>query len=156
MRKAIILYVMVWTIVWMLIEEIKLSEDAEFHNLIQHLWILLGLYFLCWISGVVPLNTWLISNWEENKCCYKQKSKCYCYSAKYESYQTDCFATSYKSALQIWLFWKDFSKIQSCTTANLLSYPDSFFRGYKASKCTKWHIFHSKWSKLSFCQLLSL
>ena len=34
---------------------------------------------------------------------------------------------------------------------------------YKLSKCTKWHLFHSKWSKLSFwvkivviCQLLSL
>ena len=27
---------------------------------------------------------------------------------------------------------------------------------YKLSKCTKWHIFHSNWSKLSFCQLLSL
>ena len=27
-----------------------------------------------------------------------------CCSAKYESYQMDCFDTSYKSALQIWLF----------------------------------------------------
>ena len=30
-----------------------------------------GPHFLCWISGVVPFNTWLISSWEENKCCYK-------------------------------------------------------------------------------------
>ena len=50
----------------------------------------IGLHFLCWISGVVPFNTWLISSWEENKCCYK------------------------------------------------------------LSKCTKWHLFHSKWLKLSF------
>ena len=26
----------------------------------------IGPYFLCWISGVVPFNTWLISSWEEN------------------------------------------------------------------------------------------
>ena len=25
--------------------------------------------FLCWISGVVPSNMWLISNWEENNWC---------------------------------------------------------------------------------------
>ena len=50
----------------------------------------LGPHFLCWISGVVPFNTWLISSWENNKCSYKQ------------------------------------------------------------SKCTKCHLFHSKWSKLSF------
>ena len=50
----------------------------------------LGPHFLCWISGVVPFNTWLISNWEDNNCCYK------------------------------------------------------------LSKCTKWHLFHSISSKLSF------
>ena len=27
-----------------------------------------------------------------------------CCSAKYESYQRDCFDTSYKSTLQVWLF----------------------------------------------------
>ena len=27
-----------------------------------------------------------------------------CCSAKYESYQTDCFDTSYKSTLRVWLF----------------------------------------------------
>ena len=50
----------------------------------------LGPRFLCWILGVVPYNTWLISSWEENKCSYKLR------------------------------------------------------------KCTKWHLFHSKWLKLSF------
>ena len=25
----------------------------------------LGSHFLCWISGLVPLNTWLISSWEK-------------------------------------------------------------------------------------------
>ena len=25
-------------------------------------------HFLCWILGVVPFNTWLISSWEENNC----------------------------------------------------------------------------------------
>ena len=50
--------------------------------------------------------------WEHNsmfECC----------SAKCESYQTDCFATSYKSLLQIWLFWRDFAKSQTCTAAIL-------------------------------------
>ena len=28
-------------------------------------------HFLCWISGVVPFNSWLISSWEENNCSYK-------------------------------------------------------------------------------------
>ena len=51
---------------------------------------ILGPHFLCLISGVFLFNTWLISSWEENKCCYK------------------------------------------------------------LSKCTKWHLFHSKWSELSF------
>ena len=31
----------------------------------------LGPHFLCWISGVVPFNTWPMSSWEENKWCYK-------------------------------------------------------------------------------------
>ena len=53
-------------------------------------WWIQGPHFLCWISGVVPFNKWLISSWEENKCCYK------------------------------------------------------------LSKCTKGHLFHSKWPKLSF------
>ena len=42
------------------------------------------------VSTLGPWNTWLISNWEKNNCCYK------------------------------------------------------------LSKCTKWQLFHSKWSKLSF------
>ena len=50
----------------------------------------LGFHFMCWMSGVVQFNNWLISSWEENKCCYK------------------------------------------------------------LSKCIKWHLFHSKWLKLSF------
>ena len=33
------------------------------------LWI--GLHFLCSVLGVVSINTWLISNREENDCCYK-------------------------------------------------------------------------------------
>ena len=32
---------------------------------------LLSPHFLCWISGVVPFNAWLISTWEENECCYE-------------------------------------------------------------------------------------
>ena len=51
---------------------------------------IIGPHFLCWMLGVVPVNTWLVSSWEENKCCNK------------------------------------------------------------LSKCTKWHLLHSKWSKLSF------
>ena len=31
-------------------------------------------------------------------CDLHQNSKCYCYSASHESYQTDCLATSYKSS----------------------------------------------------------
>ena len=31
----------------------------------------LGPHFLCWILGVVAFNTWFISSWEENSCCYK-------------------------------------------------------------------------------------
>ena len=54
-----------------------------------------GPHFVCWILGVVPFNMWLISCWEEHKCCYK------------------------------------------------------------LSKCTKWHLFHSKWLKLSFCHVLN-
>ena len=30
-----------------------------------------GPHFLFWNSGVVPFNTWFISNWQENNCCYK-------------------------------------------------------------------------------------
>ena len=28
-------------------------------------------HFLCWISGLAPFNTWLISSWEKNNFCYK-------------------------------------------------------------------------------------
>ena len=35
---------------------------------------LIGPHFLCWISGVVSFNTWLISSWEENNCCYKSRN----------------------------------------------------------------------------------
>ena len=31
----------------------------------------IGPHFLCGISGVVPLNTWLISSWEDDNCYYK-------------------------------------------------------------------------------------
>ena len=68
-------------------------ESHGFWNTLSRvftLWLLLGPLFLYWFLGVVPFNTWLISSWEENKCCYK------------------------------------------------------------LSNCTKWHLFHSKWSKLSF------
>ena len=54
-------------------------------------------------------------------------SKFECCSARYESCQTDFFATSYKSALQIWLFLEDFVKSQTRTTAILLSCPDTIF-----------------------------
>ena len=27
-----------------------------------------GSHFLCWLSGVVPFNTWLISSWDECNC----------------------------------------------------------------------------------------
>ena len=46
------------------------------------------------------------------------------FSKKYESYQTYCFANSYKNSLRIWLFWKDFAKSQTRTFAFLLSCPD--------------------------------
>ena len=31
----------------------------------------IGPHFLCWISGGVPFNTWLISSREETNCCHK-------------------------------------------------------------------------------------
>ena len=30
-----------------------------------------GPLYLCWFLDVGPFNTWLISSWEENLCCYK-------------------------------------------------------------------------------------
>ena len=41
----------------------------------DNVWLHYGPHFLCWYSGVVSFNTWPISSWEENKCCYKL-SKC--------------------------------------------------------------------------------
>ena len=58
----------------------------------------------------------------------EQKSKFLCYSAMYESYQTDCFATSYKSTLRIWLFWRNCKNWQINPTDNsydLLSFPET-------------------------------
>ena len=59
--------------------EIQLLEgDNQVQSLPKYSFLLsrdLGPHFLCWISAVVPFNTWLISSWEENKCCYKL-SKC--------------------------------------------------------------------------------
>ena len=59
--------------------------------------------------------------WQEVKV--RNNSEFECFSAKYESYQMDCFATSHKSSLQIWLFWRDFEKSQTRTAAILLSFP---------------------------------
>ena len=42
--------------------------DKDKNNFVK---VILGPHFLCWILGVVPFNTWLISWWEENNCCYK-------------------------------------------------------------------------------------
>ena len=50
-----------------------------------------GPHFLCWILGVVPFNTWLISSWEENNCCYKLSN-----------WQNDNY---FHSKWQLWPFW---------------------------------------------------
>ena len=71
---------------WISVDFLSINDFME-HLLYRSYF---GPHFLCWISGVVPFNTWLISCWEKNKCCYK------------------------------------------------------------LSKCKKWHLFHSKRSKLSF------
>ena len=71
-----------------------------------------------------------------------QKSKFQCYSAKYESYQTHCFATSYKSALWIWLFWRNFKKWQNNPPDNsydLLSFPQKILHG--SSYFPNWKMF---------------
>ena len=50
----------------------KLCEPMKKLRQIRHLAVpFIGPHFLYWISGVVPFITWLISNWEENDCCYK-------------------------------------------------------------------------------------
>ena len=49
---------------WNIPRYVAISSPTEF-----------GPNFLCWISGVVQFTTWLISSWEENKCCY-MVSKC--------------------------------------------------------------------------------
>ena len=59
----------------------------------------------------------VMSKWAFFSNFYGHNSEFECCSANYESYQTDCFATSYKSTLQIWLFWRDFAKSQTRSAA---------------------------------------
>ena len=62
--------------------KLKLARAENFSASIRRAWhkviyeqvflrFICGPHFLRWISGVVPFNTWLISSWEENNCCYK-------------------------------------------------------------------------------------
>ena len=46
---------------------------------------ILGPLFLSWFLAAVPFNTWLISSWEENKCCYKlrQSTKLHLFHSKW-------------------------------------------------------------------------
>ena len=56
-----------------------------------------------------------------------QNSKFYCYSSNHESYQMDRFASFAKRHMNL-VFWKDFAKSQTRTTAILLIYQNSFLR----------------------------
>ena len=75
---------------------------------------------------VFKKRIWRISTFKPFEAIlYKDARQLLWCSAKYESYQTDCFATSYKSALRIWLFQPDFSKSQTSTAAILPSCLDT-------------------------------
>ena len=52
---------------------------------------ILGPHFPCWVLGVVLFNTWLISSWDKNKCCYKLSN-----------WQNDNYL---HSKWQLWPFW---------------------------------------------------
>ena len=58
-------------IIWENRSRTKLFGISMESNIVVSVKRLFGPHFLCWISGVVPFNMWLISSWEENKCCYK-------------------------------------------------------------------------------------
>ena len=70
-----------WTINWVM-NLLSCSNEKWRHFFWENewkeipLWLLVtliinGTQFLCWFSGVIPFNTWLISSWEENECCFK-------------------------------------------------------------------------------------
>ena len=70
-----------------------------------------GPHFLCWTSKVLLFNTWLMSNWEENNCCYK-RSNCQndnSFHSKWQlRIQTQTFILavykfSHKSTAVLWL-----------------------------------------------------
>ena len=51
-------------------KEKKRKRDDMTMNLSHNIIMWVCPHFLCWISGVVPFNSWLISSWEEHICCY--------------------------------------------------------------------------------------
>ena len=67
----------------------------------------------------------------------------YC-SAKYESYQTDCFDTSYKSTLRVWLFYRKCLVVfKILDLATLLFYCVALTRFCMLIKCWKDFLWHS-------------
>ena len=75
--------------------------------------------------------------------CFDHNSEFEYCSAKYESYQTDCFATSYKSALQIWLFWRDFAKKPNSQCCYFTEWPWHDFAWVLTTVCNFSVIFFS-------------
>ena len=82
-----------------------------------------GPHVLCWISGVVPFNTWLISTWEENNCFYKLSN-----------WQND---NHFHSKWQLRPFWVKY--IPRCHFVHLLSLLTTFlfFSAWDKSR-VKW------------------
>ena len=60
------------------------KELLSYLTIIFFIMLDLGPHFLCWILGVVPINTWVISSWEENSCCLQaeQLTKWWLFSLK--------------------------------------------------------------------------
>ena len=52
----------------MTVEKELILEKSKTFLQVEGIELDTGPHLLCWISGVVPFNMWLISSWEEDKC----------------------------------------------------------------------------------------
>ena len=88
---------------------------------------LFNIHFLCWIFGVVPFNTWLISSWEKNYCCYKL-SKWQNDNIDHVVWKIDVIICAFAHLLTTFIFfstwdkshveWDNFRNLTQCYSCN--------------------------------------
>ena len=98
---------------------------------------------LCCILGVVPFNMWLISTWEEYKCCYKLRKciKLQLFSLKITAWVKQMSFCAFAQLVTTFIFFSAWDK--SCVKWNNSGKPTEKKRTFETS-----YILSDLWTKL--------